>query len=314
MGHFGFEEFLKVLYYKLMLVFNLLVLTCMLIVVILKMSLISETVIPSHVSNCCSIYLWKVKKRVVIIGWRFLGWMIVIFLDGTGVLKGICNIVLHLFVKIKYGAFLIMSDLVLNLIQLLLKIPFAIIKDVAIIIVIIFRVTSMSAWLFDKHRAKVSTARSVLVPFTLQVSDSLEFRDFYGLDFGHEETGLFHIFSCPLINVFSYYVSLYVLGEKLALWRIIDLVCALSTHELLVQSHRFHHQRTTVIAALYYVRRIHFYLLYFSYYNIIINNSCYSESSPAFDFLEATIFSVFVVLPALYFGAVDSSYSHLIYW
>lgn len=240
-------------------VFNLLVLTCMLIVVILKVSFISETMIPSHVSYKCSINLWKVKERVVIIGWKLLGWLILIFLDGT-VLKSICNIVLDLFVKVKDGAFLIMSDLVLYFIELLLKIPFAIIKDVALIIVIIFRITSMSAWLFDKHGAKVSTTFSVLVATTLQISDSLEFRNFYGLDFGHEETGLFDIFSCLLINVFSYKASALVLGEKLALGGIINFVCALGTHELLIQAHRFHHQRATVIAALYYVRRIHFNL------------------------------------------------------
>lgn len=50
-----------------MLVFNLLVLTCMPIVVILKVRLISETfIIASYVISV--LYLWKTKEQVIIRG------------------------------------------------------------------------------------------------------------------------------------------------------------------------------------------------------------------------------------------------------
>jgi hypothetical protein len=150
-----------------MLVFNLLVLTCMLIVVILKVRLVSETfIIASYVISV--LYLWKAKEQVIIRGWKLPGWLIMLILD-VAVLKGICDVVLDLLVEVINWAFLIVSDSLLYFKQLLLKIPFAVVLDVALLVVVIFRRASVSAWLFEKHRPKVPTAVSVLTAMTLQI-------------------------------------------------------------------------------------------------------------------------------------------------
>ena len=63
----------------------------------------------------------------------------------VAVLKGICDVVLDLLVEVINWAFLIMSHSLLYFKQLLLKIPFAVVLDVALLVVVIFWRTSVSA-------------------------------------------------------------------------------------------------------------------------------------------------------------------------